>query len=121
MYTPAKITKKIGKESITFWFGSGAFNIFCEKRGIELEEIEAEFKKDKFGSLADILASAANFNLLVNNEPEKYNRYTAFNWIDQMNESDLNEIMKTLEKVQMLGHSLSGNAKSPTASRGRNK
>ena len=121
MYTPAKVTKKIGKESVTFYFGSGAFNIFCEHRGIELEEIQEEFKKDKLGSLADILTSAANFNLLVADKEAKYKRWHAFEWIDQISEKDLGDIMTTLEKVQMLGQSLSGNGKSPTASRGRSK
>jgi len=121
MYTPAKLTKKIGKESITFWFGIGAFHIFCEQRKVKLEEIQDEFTKDQMGSLADILSAASNFNLLTNNEPEKYTRYNAFVWIEQMTEQDLNDIMNTLSKVQILGQGVAGNQKSPTASRGRKK
>lgn len=121
MYTPAKLTKKIGKESITFWFGIGAFHIFCIQRDVKLEEIQKEFQSDQMGSLADMLSAAANFNLLCSNENEKYNRYTAFNWIEQMTENDLNDIMDTLSKVQVLGQGVSGNHQSPTASRGRKK
>ena len=73
------------------------------------------------GSLADILSASANFNLLVQGEEEKYNRYKAFTWIDQMKDTDLTDIMDTLTKVQILGQGVSGNQKSPTASRGRKK
>ena len=121
MYTPAKITKKIGKERIEFYFGIGAFQMFCDQRKIELEKIQDEFMSDQMGSLADILNAAANFSLLVAGEQEKYNRYIAFTWIDQMTETDLEDIMTTLAKVQILGQGVSGNQISPTASRGRKK
>ena len=127
MYTPAKITKKIGKESITFYFGIGAFHIFCEKRGVELADIQNEFgtekkpAKDQMGALADILCAGANYNLLAKNEDEQHTRYNAFAWIDQMSETDLTDIMGTLSKVQILGKGVVGNHQSPTASRGRKK
>lgn len=121
MYTPAKITKKIGKDSITFYFGMGAFHMFCEQRKIKLEDIQSEFEKDQMGSLVDILYAAAKFDLLVKGEEPKFNRYTAFTWIDQMTDKDLTDIMDTLGNVQILGQGVSGNQKSPTASRGRKK
>lgn len=121
MYTPAKITKKIGKESITFYFGIGAFHIFCNSRKIQIEEIQDEFQRDQMGSLADVLTASANFNLLVKGEEEKYTRYIAFTWIDQMTEKDLADIMDTLSKVQILGQGVSGNQKSPTAKQGSKK
>lgn len=121
MYTPAKITKKIGKESITFYFGIGAFHMFCELRDIGLEKIQDEFQHDQMGALADILSTSANFNLLVKGEQEKYNRAIAFTWIDQMLENDLNDIMETLSKVQILGKGVSGNQKSTTAKQGSRK
>lgn len=121
MYTPAKITKKIGKESITFYFGIGAFQMFCDEKHIALEKIQDAFQADQMGSLAGILYAAASFNLLVNDKEVTFNRYKAFTWIDQMSETDLNDIMETLAKVQILGQGVSGNHQSPTASRGRKK
>ena len=123
MYTPAKITKKIGKESITFYFGIGAFHIFCEKRGITLSELQNEFngKKDSMGALADILCSAANFNLLAKNEDSKYNEYNAFVWIEQISENDLEDIMGVIGKVQVLGKGVVEKKVSPRVRRGSKK
>jgi len=112
MYTPAQITKKIGKESLTFHFGMGAFHLFCELRNILLTDIQQEFEKDQMGSLADLLYSTAKFNLLLKDIEPDFNRYTAFTWIDQMDEKTLNEIMETFSKAQILGKSLGGNGKS---------
>ena len=122
MYTPARITKKIGKESITFHFGIGAFHMFCEKRGAKLEEIQAEFTKDQMGALADILSAGANFHKALNDEQEIYTRAQAFLWIEMMSEQTLEDIMSTLQKVQVLGKSALGEEKkkNPTAaSRGK--
>lgn len=121
MYTPAKITKKIGKESITFYFGMGSFHEFTQARNIQLEEIQDEFQRDQMGALADILSTSANFNLMVLGEEAKYNRAIAFTWIDQMTEKDLTDIMNTLSKVQILGQGASGNQKSTTAKQGSKK
>lgn len=121
MYTPAKITKKIGKESITFYFGLGAFHLFCEKRGIELEEIESQLgkdSKDPTGALADLFCSAANFNLLALGEEEKYNRYMAFVWIEQMTDEDLKNITNVMSKSQQLN---TVKKKSPRARQGSKK
>jgi len=96
--------------------------MFCEKRGVQLEDIESEFKKDNMGALADILSAGANFNLLVNDEAEKYSRAKAFLWIEMMTEKDLEDIMATLEKVQVLGKkTMNEKKKNPTASRGLKK
>ena len=127
MYTPAKITKKFGTESITFYFGIGAFHLFCEKRGIELTEIQKEFgnektpAKDPMGALADILCAAANFNLLSNNEEEKYTKYNAFVWIEMMSEKDLEQIMNVVGKVQVLGKGVDEKKGSPGVQRGLKK
>jgi hypothetical protein len=127
MYTPAKITKKIGKESITFYFGIGAFHIFCENRGIELSDIAKEFgneknpAKDQMGALADILCAAANFNLLARNEESKYNKYNAFVWIEQMISNDLDDIMNVVGKVQILGKRVTENKRRPKAKQGEVK
>lgn len=121
MYTPAKITKKIGKESITFYFGIGAFHIFCKHRKIPLDKIQDEFKGDQMGFLAEILTAAANFNLLVKGQEEKYTHYKAFEWIDQMAEQDLTDIMETLSKVQILGKGVVGNQKRTAVKQGSRK
>ena len=127
MYTPAKITKKIGKESITFYFGIGAFHIFCENRGIELSDIAKEFgdeknpAKDQLGALADLLCASANFNLLAKNEESIYNKYNAFVWIEQMHENDLSDIMDVVGNVQILGKGATENKKRPKAKQGEVK
>jgi len=121
MYTPAQITKKIGKDTLTFHFGMGAFHIFCEERKIDLQDIQKEFERDQMGALADILHATAKFSLLLKGEEPTFNRYTAFTWIDQMGEKDLNDIMDTFSKAQLLGQGVSGNQKRPRASRGQKK
>ena len=108
MYTPAFIEKKIGSEKIGFHFGMGSFNLFCEIRGIELNDLEKEFAKNQMSGIADMLFCAYKFNLLRRDLEVKHNRFNAYDWLDQMSEKDLNDIMKVFSKAQVLGKKLNG-------------
>jgi len=116
-YTPAYVEKKIGKEKVGFYFGMGTFYLFSKTRGCDFKDMQDEFKKDELGAMADMLYAAAQFNNLEKGLNLDINRYTAFVWMDQMTEEELNDIMDTMAEVQLLGQKLStdeeGNDPSP--------
>jgi len=102
---------EIGGKSRTVKFGTNQSAKYCEIRGLTLEESRSQFRnlfifskdgKELIGSnetggeIRDLIFSGLWAGAITGSEKVDFNQYTVGEWIDEMDQSVLNQIFSTL-------------------------
>jgi len=93
------ISKKIGEKEYVFKFNVNAYIQFCDLYSGEPDDFLAIFNKNPFKAMRDLLYCAlnnidANTGKKVNDLPQNFSREMVGEWIEEMEQSDYNEIQK---------------------------
>ncbi len=93
---------KIGGKLRPIKFGTNATHLFCQKRGIKLKEFNELFAAEKLANLEidgseirDLIYSGLAAACLSLGEEVDFNEWTVGDWIDDLDESGLAEILNT--------------------------
>jgi len=104
------IEKKIGENIIPFKFGMNAFAKFCELQNINLAQMGIVLQPNLpalLSAMRDLLYSAAYAAIKSEGKEVTFTPETVGDWIDEMPQSDFNEILETMQSAKLMGNSLS--------------
>lgn len=96
--------KTIDGVSIGFKFGTNAFQLLTDMHNKEFHEIDAIMSNA--GGIRDLIFCAYRANALSTGKEMKLNVYQIGDWLDDLPQSDYDDILKALESAKVLGEGL---------------
>lgn len=98
------VSKKINGKDVGFKFGTNAFALVSEMRGVELDELDKVL--GSVSGIRDLIYCAAKAHLLAKGEDVYFNEFTVGDWLDDMAQKDYEDIIGALDHTKVLGNKL---------------
>lgn len=88
-----------------------AFAMFTQMQGIELDQLDKALNSSNVEAMRNLIFCGMKSAAMSAGNPVDFNEFTVGDWIDEMEQDQLNKIVETIGSARVLGRNLNESKK----------